>query len=791
MAGAGGKSVGRVSIRVLPDTTKFRNDLQRALTGIEKMMSATIKVDANTDPFERSLKRLQDHWNGQNVTLNADADTGLATARLAALTRPRQVAITPKIPTAALAKVGTALAALSGARLGGDFLKGIGERLGNLDKALPKIVALATSIASLAALALSAGGGLATLAASLSSILAVSALAPALIGGAGVSLAVLMVALSQAGDRLGDVVDQWKQLGAVIGDNFWGVALTPLRELSSSILPAVREGVAGTASALGQWTASLAAGFQAALGGGVLEQLFARLNESIGIAAGGTGAFASALVGLGVVGSDYLPRLAQWIADLTTRFDEFIARTAADGSLRGWIDGGIVAAQQLGSVLFSLGSIVASVADAAQAAGGGGLGTLATLLSSLAATIASSGAQEALTTLFSGAAEGASGLATALGPITSMFGELAPVLADIMSGAGAGLGSLLSQMAEALAQPEFQTGLTAFFDGILTGIEAIGPAMPELAAALGSLGVFAGALAAEAGPLLADLLTILAPLFTDILTAVEPLLPVLSAGLRDAIEELAPVLVPIVQDLLPVLIDLFIAAVPVVVAIARAISELQPILDFLLDVVEFGVGLWTTFLKVLGDPTAFSDLRGFIESIGGPFGDFLAMVADAGAKFGDWVRDLVDGFVGMVQDGVRNVKSFINDVIGIVNGGIDGINGALSGLSAVGLDVSIPNIPELALGATINPTEGGTLVRVAEKGRAESVVDTGLLNRQLALSNARMAAQQQAPSAGDRPVYMQDGTLFAVIRELANGQAELIVNAALEQQAQGSQRRKW
>lgn len=40
--------------------------------------------------------------------------------------------------------------------------------------------------------------------------------------------------------------------------------------------------------------------------------------------------------------------------------------------------------------------------------------------------------------------------------------------------------------------------------------------------------------------------------------------------------------------------------------------------------------------------------------------------------------------------------------------------------------------PALAAGATVQPRPGGTVVRVAERGRAESVVDTGLMNRRLA-----------------------------------------------------------
>ncbi|PPF20580.1 hypothetical protein, partial [Rathayibacter sp. AY1A7] len=542
-------------------------------------------------------------------------------------------------------------------------------------------------------------------------------------------------------------------LGDVIGDGFWDQAAQPLRELSDSIFPGIRDGLEGTASALGSWTASLAEGFQSSLSGAALEQLFGRLNESIAIASGGTGAFTSALVDLGLVGSDYLPQLAQWISDLTTRFGEFVGAAAEDGSLKGWIDGGITAAQELGSVLFSAGSIISSIADAAQAAGGGGLATLASGLAGIAEAVASSGAQEALSTLFGGAAEGATGLATALGPIGSFFGVLAPILADIMGGVGAGIGGLFSEVAEALSAPVFTTGLTEFFDGLLAGIDGIGPALPAVAEALGSFLSFGGELASNVGPLLGEVLTLFAPLFTTILTELERLLPVLGPALEQILRDLVPALLPLISELLPKLVDLFIAAVPVIVDVIRAVSELKPVLDFLLDVVEFGIGLWTALLKVLGDPTAFNDLQGFIKSVDGPFGDFMQFAFDAGQQFGQTVRDIVDGFAGMVGDGMANVRDFVNSAISFVNTGISGINTALSGLSAIGLDISIPGIPELADGATINPREGGTLVRVAEAGRAESVVDTGLLNRHLAASLQMQLAQQ---SATPPAIYVQN-----------------------------------
>jgi hypothetical protein len=71
--------------------------------------------------------------------------------------------------------------------------------------------------------------------------------------------------------------------------------------------------------------------------------------------------------------------------------------------------------------------------------------------------------------------------------------------------------------------------------------------------------------------------------------------------------------------------------------------------------------------------------------------------------------DLINGFTGSLNE----VGNFVSDVTG----------GAI--------DFTIGKIPHLADGATVLPRRGGTLAVLAEAGRAESVVDTGLLNRAL------------------------------------------------------------
>lgn len=110
--------------------------------------------------------------------------------------------------------------------------------------------------------------------------------------------------------------------------------------------------------------------------------------------------------------------------------------------------------------------------------------------------------------------------------------------------------------------------------------------------------------------------------------------------------------------------------------------------------------------------------------------------------------------VGLFRSGVNLVRSIVNGISGIFTGMVNGVRSGVNRVINIirrfripGFSIPSPTggtlfswpgyapfswIPNLAEGGTIMPRRGGTLVNVAEAGRAESVVDTGLLNKKLA-----------------------------------------------------------
>jgi phage-related protein len=147
--------------------------------------------------------------------------------------------------------------------------------------------------------------------------------------------------------------------------------------------------------------------------------------------------------------------------------------------------------------------------------------------------------------------------------------------------------------------------------------------------------------------------------------------------------------------------------------------------------------------------------------------DVLGGIIDflTGVFTGNWNK--VWKGIGEIFGGIWN--GLIGIVKGVVNGIIDLIDGVIKGVNSIGgaVGIKIGVIPHLAEGATVLPTPGGTIVRVAEGGKAESVVDTGKLNKLI-----DKATSSQTAGGNTFNIYGatdENKTAVAVVRRLGFG----------------------
>ncbi|MEU5433818.1 hypothetical protein AB0G73_10615 [Streptomyces sp. NPDC020719] len=661
-------------------------------------LKATGKVELELDQqsADRVEHKLKDWANDLSplkvqVKLDIANGTGAAiSARLQALTRPRTVPIVPELDNTAVTKVATALAALSGARVLNNIFEKLGRTLKNLDKSVPIIGSLSLAIAGLAGWGLSAASNLAALSSSLASIGATSLLLPGLLGGMAVGLGVTIAAFRDFNKVLPEVKKTLSGLQDTISENFWTKAAAPIRTMVDELLPEFTAGVAKTATQLGSFFGGLATSLQGALNP-ALDQMFLDLAESINVATTGTEAYANVITVLGRVGTSYLPSLAQWFVDISTRFSTFLSAAESDGRLKGWIDEGIQNLQDLGSVLSNLGGIFAGISRAAEAAGGSSLGMLADTLARIHNVVDSPGFQSGLTDVFRAAHEAMNQIATQSGPaVKSLFTELGQLLTEVLPQVGTIIGTALGAIASALAQPAVTEGVKSLFDGLQAAVSALAPAMAPLGEALGALMQVIGAFAAMLGPLVAAALIPLAQAFTALAPAVIPIIELLGGALTGAIQQLAPIvaqLVPVVgemlgaafgalQTILPPIAAVFTqivtAVAPLVQQLVAGLAPILPVIaGFIAQVLTAVMPLVQILIEIVAAVITplIPMLQAIVEAVLPPLADAFQRVAEA-------VQPLLQALLAVVQFLMPVLVPVLQFVIEILAGAlVAAING--------------------------------------------------------------------------------------------------------------------
>src|SRR5690606_37901444 len=583
-------------------------------------------------------------------------------AQLARLARPRDVPLIPRVSKIAAAKAAATLAALSGARVLSDYVERFTRSLLRLDKNIPILAAAAEALGLLGAMALAGSSNLFALSASLAQIGGAALALPGILGGFAFGIGTMVAVLKDAGEILADVGERFGKLQDQLSEIFWEKAEAPIRRLVNTLFPQLREGLKGTADALGTYFTNLSDSLRRHLDG-ALEGMFANLNRSIEIAATGTEALASAMETLGTVGSSYLPRLAGWFVRISRQFDAWLTAAAEDGRLQGWIDAGIVALTDLGRVIKQTGRIFAGMSRAALAAGGSTLGTLADALERIADVVNREPFQSKMTAVFRAAHKAMDNLANEAGPgLTRFFETFADTLNRMLPLVGETVGKVLGGIADALAHPQFQHGLQNFLRGISEGLDGLLPALRPVAKALGSLGTLAGQLVKSLGPVLGAAFEALAGFIEPVATALVPVVDLLGQALTEAITALQPGLVllgealanlirtgvlPGLMEALPPIVDAFTQlAVAVLPILAQILTELGPplarifeilaqaleaVLPILVPIVEF-------LIKFFGD-ALIGALEGAAQAIEGAL-DIIMGIFEvfAGIFTGDWER---------------------------------------------------------------------------------------------------------------------------------------------------------
>lgn len=312
MAGAGGHEVGRISIRVVPDTDGFRRELKRQLEAITKNLEAKVNIDPDLDGFREKVNAAT---KGMKTSVGVDADTKGFRERVEVLTRQRPVEV-PVVPDVKMfrarvksmfANIGNGLADIKAPSFGSG-INGTGYAL------------IATVIAALSPLVAGLLGALTT------SLLALPGLITAVVVPIG-ALALGLDGLKKAASVLKQPFDDLRAtMSAKVQEQF-----TPVFEKLKDVFPTLKAALPSVTQGLADMAKSFAEVLTNPENLAKLDQTIRNIASGLTAAAPGIRDFTQGFLDLIKGFSEKLPDIGKWFSETGASFSKWVSGFTAKG----------------------------------------------------------------------------------------------------------------------------------------------------------------------------------------------------------------------------------------------------------------------------------------------------------------------------------------------------------------------------------------------------------------------------------------------------------------------------
>lgn len=340
---AEGHVVGTISIKVTPDTSKFRRELKAELEAIEKGEEVKVKVKADFDEngLREKVKAAAESADAHakvKVDVNTEYLKGKVLSELGRI--KAKVKVEPDVDRSFLDRLrgrfgggGRGGGGFGGGRgFGGGFGGGLGS-VGNFG-----------SPANLIAIMSLLPPALAILAPALASLPALLAGVAAPIGVVALGLGGLKKAAENSGlasvDKKGKLKagPALQQIQQQVSDVF-AKGFTPILQRLVSLAPQATTAMRGVA----QGVVNLTKGFTDTLASPAIQNqlntLFSNIGGGLSAAAPGISSFTTGLVNLATQVSTHFPGMADWFNKLGEKFSGWVTKISADGTLDKAISG--------------------------------------------------------------------------------------------------------------------------------------------------------------------------------------------------------------------------------------------------------------------------------------------------------------------------------------------------------------------------------------------------------------------------------------------------------------------
>jgi phage-related protein len=649
--GPGGFSVGRVSVKVVPDTSDFRKTLIRELKAAVKGVEVEIPVKINAKTALAQLKVLDQILKkvDRTVTPKVDLKTSVKGGGLDELNKN-----------------------LDKLKSGAD---GASQGLGHMSRALLITVAVFLLAAPLIAL-------VATLLAGLPSLL-LAILAPI----AAVSLG--MEGFSKAAEKFQPTVDRLKKsLSANFQDG-----LTPVFERLNKLAPTLDKGLNRVADGVIHILDQLSMLLTSTEGMAQIENVLSNIGVFLKDLSVFINQSAAAFLKLASVASDSFGILSATLNRFSTSFLEMTNRIADSGQLRAALEG-------LNKVLDSLLQGFVKLFEAGIKSMAVLGGPMADFINSFIDLIV------ILMPILTKLSEVVFNvLGQAFESLGQIFAELRPGLEKFLDLVGTLLVGALKALTPILTA--VADILSAVFLKALTAIE---PYIPVFLDFFTKLGQLIGEVLLAAFQSLEPLLDMFLSFFVSLLEAITPLLPslfelvtVILRGFADIMAELAPRLAEAAKELLPQLLQIVKDLVPIISDFIKVLIEvLPPLVDLAIQILDVVIPAMTSLGAIVEEvwPSIKQIIEGALLYIQGLVDLVMGVITGDWDRAMEGLKKIADGTMealkGLVKLGLTAIIDFFiglpSRIIGTLTGlpadmtrsGRAMMQGLIDGIKAMG-----------------------------------------------------------------------------------------------------------
>lgn len=685
MAGPGGAEVGRVSVRVVPDTSRFRRDAKKGLERAVKGLKVKVDVDPDLTGFRSKVAAAT---KGMSTRVKVDVDRSHLGRSLAGATKNLKAKVEVDVDRGKLAKTLGLIGKVFSA-IGDKFNPNTGllQKLGGGGDISQLLLVLAVVLLIAPAISL-----IATLLAGI----------PALVSGLGVAFAALYLGaegIKNAFAKISPQIEQMKKsLSAVTEKTF-----TPLFKQLADVGTAVTPALAGVVTGLGAMTKGFTDALSSAQGMRLLNNIIDRSGELFAQLGPHIGTLTTSFLRLASLGADSFSTLAGSVGDFIGRFDTWVSKLASDNVLPGAFKGLRQSLDGLGKLFFDL----MDVGVRAMGELGPHVQTFLSSLGDFATSIF-----PIFSSIFKWFSRISSALMNAFGPIIE---TIAPVFDKLMMA--------FARIGEAIFNtlgPAINAVLKPMFEGLSKVLDTMAPVLDAVATSFEKLGqTFAEAFTENAGPIneafqkLATSLVELAPQLVNLVTqltqvAVEALpklvevlpeliasfMTITNSGIIEAFTQALVDLAPHLPTIVSGLTMIATAAVTVVAANLRLIAIFMRLVAVFGSVVSYLLGLGRRLVAGLvtvpheiiqGMISGWnSGWGGFIGAVKGAFTGFINAVkgilgiASPSTVFAQIGRDIIQGLINGIKAMMGAAVAAAQAIANAVKNVFTGIKGFLT-----------------------------------------------------------------------------------------------------------------